>query len=201
MPIASSGTVKFSDIKNQFGGSDTIKLSDYYKAGSRVDKTTINNAVPTSSTVKLTDYRGTGNPVIKIISTTNFFETLTTVDTSSNERSANTRLIVAVSHGSGGGSGSTTCSITGKTVTEHYDIGNNYDSDMQCVAQYSCDVGDVESFECQVNRSNRGRAANMNIIQVDNAGSFTSPTSKFSKNNGGGTSAETMSTGTAGDKG
>ena len=49
MALPSSGTLKLSDIQGEFGGSNPIKLSEYYGADS---------GVPNSGTIKVSDFYG-----------------------------------------------------------------------------------------------------------------------------------------------
>jgi len=50
MTLPSSGTLKMSDIQGEFGGSNPIKLSEYYSAAA---------GVPTSGTISISDFYGT----------------------------------------------------------------------------------------------------------------------------------------------
>ncbi len=58
MALQTSGRINFSDIKGEFGGTDPIRFSRYYKGGSFVPNITNNAKVPTSGQVKLSDYYG-----------------------------------------------------------------------------------------------------------------------------------------------
>jgi len=56
MPIQPSGTIALSDIQTEFGGSNPISLSEYYRGGSYV--TSNNTSVPTSGTISLSNFYG-----------------------------------------------------------------------------------------------------------------------------------------------
>jgi len=56
MAIQGSGTIKLSEIQTEFGGSNPISMSEYYRGGSYV--TDNNTGVPTSGLITLSDYYG-----------------------------------------------------------------------------------------------------------------------------------------------
>lgn len=56
MALQSSGAISLSDIQDEFGGSNPISLSEYYRNGSYV--TSNNTGVPTSGTIQLDDFYG-----------------------------------------------------------------------------------------------------------------------------------------------
>lgn len=58
MALPGSGTLRFSDIRDEFGGSNPAKLSDYYRGGALVPDTSANTSVPTSGTIKISDFYG-----------------------------------------------------------------------------------------------------------------------------------------------
>jgi len=62
MAIQSSGAVSLSEIQAEFGGSNPVSLSEYYRGGSYV--TDNNTGVPTSGEVSLAaDFYGTAKTV------------------------------------------------------------------------------------------------------------------------------------------
>jgi Phage tail fibre adhesin Gp38 len=67
MALPSSGPLSFSDIQSEFGGSNPISLSEYYRGGSYV--TTNNTGVPTSGQIALNVFRGTVKQFAFTIST------------------------------------------------------------------------------------------------------------------------------------
>lgn len=61
MTLQSSGAISLSDIQTEFGGSSPTSLSEYYRGGSNVINTSVNNSIPTSGAISLTDFYGTQN--------------------------------------------------------------------------------------------------------------------------------------------
>lgn len=58
MTLPSSGTITLLDLQNEFGGSNPIGLSEYYRGGAYVPNTSTNSGVPTSGTISLSDFYG-----------------------------------------------------------------------------------------------------------------------------------------------
>lgn len=56
MALQSSGAISLSDIQTEFGGSNPISLSEYYRGGSYV--TDNNTSVPTSGTITMSNFYG-----------------------------------------------------------------------------------------------------------------------------------------------
>jgi hypothetical protein len=56
MAIQSSGAISLSDIQTEFGGSNPISISEYYRGGTYV--TPNNTSVPTSGTISLSNFYG-----------------------------------------------------------------------------------------------------------------------------------------------
>ena len=56
MALQSSGLIRLSQIQTEFGGSNPISLSEYYRGGAYV--TANNTSVPTSSTITLSNFYG-----------------------------------------------------------------------------------------------------------------------------------------------
>lgn len=180
MPLQASGKIRMSDVAAQFGGSGSIKMSDYLKGGSKVADTSVNNNVASSGKQELSDYYSTGNPVVSVIATVgtsggHYFNG--TINTTSAERGANTRLVIAGCGAAGSGNvNNQSCFITGKTVNTIYTPGNNDDDDAQNTSQYSCNLGNESSFFINYHRGIQGRGARAAIIQIDNCQSVSSPT-------------------------
>jgi hypothetical protein len=180
MPLQASGKIRLSDVAAQFGGSGSIKMSDYLKGGSKVANTSVNTNVASSGKQELSDYYSTGNPVVSIIATVStsgghYFNS--TVNTVAAERGANTRLIMAGCGAAGSGNvNNQSCFITGKTVNTIYTPGNNDDGDAQNTSQYSCNLGNESSFVINYHRGISNRGARAAIIQIDNCQSVSSPT-------------------------
>lgn len=59
MPLPSSGPLSFSDLQSQFGGTNPISLSEYYRGGSFVTNTAVNNTIPTAGTITLNNFYNT----------------------------------------------------------------------------------------------------------------------------------------------
>lgn len=66
MPLQSSGLIKLSQIQSEFGGSDPISLTEYYRNGAYV--TANNTGVPTSGVISVTSFYGTGRAFYLTIS-------------------------------------------------------------------------------------------------------------------------------------
>ena len=58
MALPSSGTISLNDLQTEFGGSNPIEISEYYRGGSRVPNITVNNSVPTSGQISLSNFYG-----------------------------------------------------------------------------------------------------------------------------------------------
>lgn len=58
MPL-SSGQLSFSEIQGEFGGSNPISLSEYYKTGAYVPNISLTSTIPTSSTISVGNFRST----------------------------------------------------------------------------------------------------------------------------------------------
>lgn len=58
MAIQSSGTITFTDLVTEFGGTTPHALSEYYRGGALVPDITANANVPTSGAIKLSDFYG-----------------------------------------------------------------------------------------------------------------------------------------------
>lgn len=78
MALPGSGTIRFSDIRDEFGGSNPVRLSDYYRGGALVPDTSANSGVPTSGAIKLSDFYGAS----ALVFTPGFQNTSVTLTTS-----------------------------------------------------------------------------------------------------------------------
>jgi hypothetical protein len=58
MPIPASGTLSITQIQTEFGGTNPISLSEYYRGGSFVPNSAINAAIPTSGAISLNNFYG-----------------------------------------------------------------------------------------------------------------------------------------------
>jgi hypothetical protein len=63
MAIQDSGTISILDIKNEFGGSGSHSLSEYYRGGrnSTVPDNDKNDSIPKSGAIAISDFYGTNN--------------------------------------------------------------------------------------------------------------------------------------------
>lgn len=101
MPLQASGTIKFSEIQTEFGGTNPISLSEYVRGGGLVPDETVNNAIPTSnSNIQLSDFYSTS------VWATDKTETITSSNSSwTPAYSGWSSATVYVIGGGGGGSG------------------------------------------------------------------------------------------------
>jgi hypothetical protein len=77
MPLPSSGPISFSDIQSQFGGTNPISLSEYYRGGGFVTNTGVNNTIPTSGAISVNNFYNTYGRVpiaITISASTNNYD-------------------------------------------------------------------------------------------------------------------------------
>jgi hypothetical protein len=58
MAIPASGLLTLNDIQTEFGGSNPISLSEYYRSGGLVPNTPTNSAIPTSGTIAIGNFYG-----------------------------------------------------------------------------------------------------------------------------------------------
>lgn len=59
MALQSSGAISLSDLQTEFGGSNPISMSEYYRGGSYVPNLSASNAsIPTSGSISLGDFYG-----------------------------------------------------------------------------------------------------------------------------------------------
>ena len=63
MALPSSGVLTLDDIQTEFGGTNPIDLSDYYRGGGLVPNTAGNAAIPTSGVISVTDFYGSANSI------------------------------------------------------------------------------------------------------------------------------------------
>lgn len=58
MPLQSSGTIKISELANEFNDATPNSLSEFYRGGARVADIAANSGVPTSGAISLSDFYG-----------------------------------------------------------------------------------------------------------------------------------------------
>ena len=61
MTLPTSGPISLTDIQTEFGGSNPVSLSEYYKGGAYVDFNDFAPNVPTSGSISLSDFYGAAN--------------------------------------------------------------------------------------------------------------------------------------------
>lgn len=61
MTLQASGVIDFSDIQTEFGGTDPIGISEYYRGGGRVPNHPNNTNIPTSGAIKISNFYDTSN--------------------------------------------------------------------------------------------------------------------------------------------
>ena len=63
MALPSSGVLTLNDIQTEFGGTNPIGLSEYYRGGGLVPDTAGNAGIPTSGVISVTDFYGSANSI------------------------------------------------------------------------------------------------------------------------------------------
>jgi hypothetical protein len=63
MALPSSGVLTLADIQTEFGGTNPIDLSDYYRGGGLVPDSGPNAAIPTSGAISVSDFYGSANSI------------------------------------------------------------------------------------------------------------------------------------------
>lgn len=63
MALPSSGVLTLADIQTEFGGTNPIDLSDYYRGGGLVPDSAGNAGIPTSGVISVTDFYGSANSI------------------------------------------------------------------------------------------------------------------------------------------
>jgi len=61
MALPSSGTISLNDLQTEFGGSNPIAISEYYRGGGLVPNVALNANVPTSGQISLSNFYGASN--------------------------------------------------------------------------------------------------------------------------------------------
>ena len=70
MALQGSGQISLANLQTEFGGSNPISLSEYYRNGAYV--TSNNSGVPTSGAISLSQFYGTTAQFSFTISSTSF---------------------------------------------------------------------------------------------------------------------------------
>lgn len=69
MALPSSGLITLANLQAEFGGSNPISLSEYYRGGAYVPDSSYTDTIPTSGVITLQNFRGTSNVFTATIST------------------------------------------------------------------------------------------------------------------------------------
>jgi hypothetical protein len=100
MAIPLTGTISLTDIQTEFGGTNPVSLSEYYKGGSYVLTTDYAPNVPTSGAISVSDFYGARKTTLTTLTFTaagdNFVVLPATIVGN---------LVVTMTGGSGGGGG------------------------------------------------------------------------------------------------
>ena len=70
MALPSSGVLTLADIQTEFGGTNPISLSEYYRGGGLVPDSALNAAIPTSGAISVGDFYGATNVITLNFATT-----------------------------------------------------------------------------------------------------------------------------------
>lgn len=71
MALQSSGTISLANVQSEFGGSNPISISEYYRGGAEVPNVSINNSIPTSGAISLSNFYG-GTNLLPFVSGTHY---------------------------------------------------------------------------------------------------------------------------------
>jgi len=63
MALPGSGVLTLADIQTEFGGTNPISLSEYYRGGGLVPDSSLNTSVPTSGVISVSDFYGAANVI------------------------------------------------------------------------------------------------------------------------------------------
>jgi len=104
MALPGSGALSFSAIQTEFGGSNPISLSEYYRGGAYVRGQA--TTVPTSGAISLSNFYGTSATIVLAITSNTSHVNILTLATAAgyNAASDTTPIIVNVSAGISGSS-------------------------------------------------------------------------------------------------
>ncbi len=121
MALPSSGVLTLDDIQTEFGGTNPIDLSDYYRGGSLVPDTATNAGIPTSGVISVTDFYGATNVItLDFVRRTQYTPTSSTTISGVAIGAANPNRMVILQNsifGSNLFSAITACTIGGITAT------------------------------------------------------------------------------------
>jgi hypothetical protein len=117
MPLPSSGPISLSAIQAEFGGTNPVSLSEYYKGGAYVLTTDYAPNVPTSGAISLSNFYGARRTTLTTLTFSTIGDNLFTVPANV----VGNLTIVQMTGGGGGGGGSDSYAghpgYSGQTVT------------------------------------------------------------------------------------
>ena len=61
MPLPASGAISFDNLQTEFGNTNPIPISDYYRGANLVPNISVNNSVPTSGQISLSNFYNATN--------------------------------------------------------------------------------------------------------------------------------------------
>ena len=157
MTLPASGTISLKDIQDEFGGSNPISLSEYYRNGTYVTATDYAPNVPTSGAISLSDFYGAKKTTLHTIEFTTVGTTTFTIP--STLQGSLTYLVVGGGGGGcaagadeGGGGGGAGGVITrsgvftpGETITVTVGAGGGLSSAGSNTV-LSCSLGDITAL-------------------------------------------------------
>ena len=101
MALPSSGPLSLTDIQTEFGGTNPISISEYYKGGAFVLTTDFAPNVPTSGTINISDFYGARKTTLTTLTFTTAGDNLFVVPSTV----VGNLQIVTMTGGGGGGGG------------------------------------------------------------------------------------------------
>lgn len=137
MALPSSGLIRLSDIQTEFGGSNPVSLSEYYRGGGLVPDFSFNDGVPTSGAIGLSDFYGAQNALsysvvlAADISTSGI--TSATLDIGDADPNRHLLIVNASSSSSGLGDDGIPPKVDGTSATMAYSLATGYSDDGQRV--------------------------------------------------------------------
>ena len=178
MALPSSGVLTLADIQTEFGGTNPIDLSEYYRGGGLVPDSGPNAAIPTSGVISVSDFYGAAN-LINLDFTVQGTLVTRTAGTYSGVSigTANTNRMVVIS--SSGGSSPSSVTIGGITAT----IVNG-PSSAQYFAYAKVPTGTTATIVLTGNTSNTQQIYTFNTVNTAPTNSLVSTTSVPANTNG-----------------
>lgn len=121
MALPPSGPLSLSQIQGEFGGSNPISLSEYYRGGAFV--TGNNTSVPTSGTISISNFYGTVRRISIVLNITSWTQNFNVFDNRGGSYVAGISDITVVVHG-GVRVGATSTGVYAMYVTNQFSGGD-----------------------------------------------------------------------------